>query len=480
MLTWPATSQLQRSWIMTRSSEDFVDLEIDKIKINRDERQRRELSNIAELAHSIETIGLLNPIVVDKNTMQLIAGERRLEAHKLLERKTIKAHLIDAETEIDQFLAEFEENSRRNALTWQEENDAIVKFHKKQTALDPKWTTIKTAERLNLSKSVLSKHLTVWEYRQTADAEIINSQPSMNKAYMLAQQKEKEKHIKFIEEKLDPAPKQRPAIPPAEAIPPKLQPEPIMKPKDNVLTPPKFMKQKSAVADDDILNSLDLGLDKPKIHIEPSELFEATPFGEWAKHPQEIPFDFVHATPKPPRSDTAADDPFYSFLTTLITHQDNFIAPAAHLMLWVDPAHYARTAEYLRSAGWTIFPYPLIWHISHGPYPCAQGRYFPQMSYRMAIVGMRGNKKLARSFSASVACNPPSVNPQSDEIPFDVLQHFFDMFIDNETNFVDLRIRGINSIKAAQSLGPARVLALESDLYYYNAYVELLEKADAK
>ena len=61
---------------------------------------------IRELATSIEETRLLQPIVVRRNRVQtldtryeLVAGERRLRAHKLLGRSEIEAHVIDVSNE---------------------------------------------------------------------------------------------------------------------------------------------------------------------------------------------------------------------------------------------------------------------------------------------------------------------------------------------------------------------------------------------
>ncbi len=61
-------------------------LPITKIKVRN--RYRRDLGDLAGLAASIKEIGLLHPIVV-RSDGRLIAGERRLQACKLLGWKTV-------------------------------------------------------------------------------------------------------------------------------------------------------------------------------------------------------------------------------------------------------------------------------------------------------------------------------------------------------------------------------------------------------
>jgi len=77
-------------------------LEIDVNNIDPNPYQPRKIFNedkIKELSQSIEKNGLLQPIVVTKNsgTYLLIAGERRLRATKLANLSTIKAVVIDVD-----------------------------------------------------------------------------------------------------------------------------------------------------------------------------------------------------------------------------------------------------------------------------------------------------------------------------------------------------------------------------------------------
>ena len=83
-------------------------------------RYRKILGDIKSLAGSIADVGLLHPIVVNSNG-RLIAGERRLEACKLLGWKSVPVTVVD----IDQIIkGEFAENAyRKNFLP--SEVDAI-------------------------------------------------------------------------------------------------------------------------------------------------------------------------------------------------------------------------------------------------------------------------------------------------------------------------------------------------------------------
>jgi ParB/RepB/Spo0J family partition protein len=75
-------------------------------------RHSRDLGNIDELARSIEEVGLLHPIVVRPDGT-LIAGQRRLEAGKVLGWQSIPANVVDL-TEI--MRGEFAENAMRKSF----------------------------------------------------------------------------------------------------------------------------------------------------------------------------------------------------------------------------------------------------------------------------------------------------------------------------------------------------------------------------
>ena len=62
------------------TSGTFHIVALDSIVVKRDERQRRELSDIDVLADSIRRLGLIHPIVVTRGELELVAGERRLAA----------------------------------------------------------------------------------------------------------------------------------------------------------------------------------------------------------------------------------------------------------------------------------------------------------------------------------------------------------------------------------------------------------------
>jgi len=98
-----------------------IEIPLDQIEIG--ERRRRDYGDLKALARGIKQIGLLHPIVVDRNgkeSYRLVTGERRLRAAQILDWSTIPATLRDHLSEAELHEIELEENENRKSLTEQE------------------------------------------------------------------------------------------------------------------------------------------------------------------------------------------------------------------------------------------------------------------------------------------------------------------------------------------------------------------------
>lgn len=103
--------------VKTTGVSAFLELELHKVYPNPNQ-PRKNFTDIDELAASIKTNGLIQPIAVvktDKKYM-IISGERRYRACTALELKTIKAHIIVADEKKILELA-LVENIQRDDLT---------------------------------------------------------------------------------------------------------------------------------------------------------------------------------------------------------------------------------------------------------------------------------------------------------------------------------------------------------------------------
>jgi site-specific DNA-methyltransferase (adenine-specific) len=152
-------------------------------------RQRREFdgARIIELAQSIQTLGLLQPITIAPNG-ELVAGERRLRACKHLAMLGVPVScggetfplgsapviMFEQGTELALWEAQLDENIRREDLTWQEKAAAVESLHRLRQAQNPAHTIAATAAEGTDSNStrvrdqlIVAKHL---EDREVAAA----------------------------------------------------------------------------------------------------------------------------------------------------------------------------------------------------------------------------------------------------------------------------------------------------------------------
>lgn len=113
--------------------KDVISIKIDLIKPNPSQpRKSWNDENLEELSESIKQYGLIQPIVVYKNQddiYTLIAGERRLKAHKLANINEIKAIVLET-TEIEARKLALIENIQRADLTPLEEGLAYKEIQK--------------------------------------------------------------------------------------------------------------------------------------------------------------------------------------------------------------------------------------------------------------------------------------------------------------------------------------------------------------
>lgn len=107
----------------------LVDIPVSLILPNPDQPRRSfDDESIAELASSIKQVGLIQPLIVRRvgDHYELIAGERRLRAVKLLELKTVKCIVSTAYDEEDSALMAIVENLQREDLHFFEEAECYT------------------------------------------------------------------------------------------------------------------------------------------------------------------------------------------------------------------------------------------------------------------------------------------------------------------------------------------------------------------
>ena len=162
---------------------------VDVKSINSSDRLRKDLGDITELAESIKTLGLLQPIVI-KLDGTLIAGGRRLTAMRSLGWTDIPVTYFEVADEVTLRILEVEENVRRKPMSWQERVCAIALVHSKQSLTkalkSERWTLAATGELLGMSTSNISYALTLADHINRGDKGVIGCDGMWDAIHLLA------------------------------------------------------------------------------------------------------------------------------------------------------------------------------------------------------------------------------------------------------------------------------------------------------
>ncbi|MDD2830349.1 MAG: ParB/RepB/Spo0J family partition protein [Sulfuricurvum sp.] len=151
------TEQIQA---VEKNPDIVIEIPLSKLQPNPYQpRIEIEPTALKELADSIEQNGLLQPIVVskDNDVLTIIAGHRRFEAHKLLEKEFIKAVVMDKVVHAQLALLPLVENLQRSEMNPIENAIAFKKILEDKIVE----TQNDLAEAIGVSKSWLSKTLSV-------------------------------------------------------------------------------------------------------------------------------------------------------------------------------------------------------------------------------------------------------------------------------------------------------------------------------
>ena len=100
------------------------EIELNQIKVA---PRLREIDRdkVDDLVESIRLIGLLHPIVIDSNN-NLLAGNHRLEAYRILGRDTIECKKVNL-SELENELVQIDENLILNQLSILEMSEHLIR-----------------------------------------------------------------------------------------------------------------------------------------------------------------------------------------------------------------------------------------------------------------------------------------------------------------------------------------------------------------
>lgn len=415
-------------------SDQMYPFPVDKIFVVRDERQRKDLGDLTELAGSMASLqGQLHPIIIERDG-RLRTGERRWTAAKtILGWTSILVRFADELSEDELELLELDENIKRLSLSWEDECRAIYKYHQIKVRQDAKWTQAQTAEQIGMTQNNVSEKISVAKELVAGNERVLNS--------------------------------------------------------------PKFSTAKNIVARV-AERAASAGVAQALALINPTQVAPAAPvvpllhadFHDWAAEYSDEKFNFIHTdfpygvnANKMAQGQAAelggyADGPevYFALLNELADSMDNVVAESAHLIHWFSMDYYQQTLEQLTITGWRVNPFPLIWYKNDNTGILPDPQRGPRRSYETAFFGSRGDRKLTARGAVSNVCSWPGRDKSihMSEKPVGMLKHFMSMAVDEYSRVLDPTAGSANALKAATELGAASVFGLERDEEFFNRATE--------
>lgn len=406
------------------TTNDFHLVPLTEIWVDRNKRQRTELRDVDKLADSLATIGLLNPITINRN-MELIAGERRLTAARNLGWETIPAHFYETLDPVEMKKVELEENIRRHDLTWQETAAAVKEYHDIRIADDPQWSQERTAEALNISKTSVSR------YVQTANAlergdESVTKAPTLRAAANIVTRKTS----RAIDVQI------------AKGLQAAVSPQDPEESSDEENCP-------HTILNEDFIKYISSAKVAPYYDV----LHCDFPYG--VNHNKS---DQGNAAAFEQYDDTT--DVYWELVEVLVENLDKFMLPDCHIIFWLSMNFYHETKLALEQAGFTIVPQPLIWHKTDNKGVASDVERRPRNVYEAALYGWRGNRKQFKLIS-NVYGAPTTKEIHVSEKPVAMLKHFMSAVVDEHSKVIDPTCGSGNAIRAAIQLNAARAAGYE-------------------
>lgn len=437
------------------TSGNFKTVSLSSITVNRPERQRRELTDIRELAESIRTVGLINPPVVDDNLV-LIAGERRLTACRdHLGWTSIPVQFASSLDPAELHLIELEENVKRVDLPWQDACRAIEQYHSMRTQLDPEWTANQTSRALGITPAEVSNRRMVAQALTDGDKLVVGADKYSVALGVVRRKSERAKAS---------ASDSISAMLPGAAPTPELATVDVGELLDE--TSPSLPEIAVPFRHLDF-TEFTISYSGPKFNFIHCDF----PYGVNAdKHNQGAASAFGGYSDSP--------DIYWTLLEYLAETMHSIVADSAHMMFWFSMDYYVETQARLQAMGWTVNPFPLIWHKSDNSGILPDPKRGPRRIYETAFLCSRGDRLIVQAVSNVFSAPNLKTIHMSEKNP-DMLSHFFRMFIDEHSRVLDPTMGSGNAIRVAEAMGAQYVLGLERDREFFetarDAYVAAKE-----
>jgi ParB/RepB/Spo0J family partition protein len=464
---------------------ETLEINLDSLVIDED-RQRKDLGNIAELAQSIAANQQLQPIIVKKlpaGQYALVAGERRVRAFQMLGRKIIEARVYNTLSKKEQHIIELEENVKRKQLEWPEYCQAVAEYMR--IAKAPLATA---ALELGLSESSISILVAVAE--AVKNEPVLLEQRGYTAVYNIIKARAA-RAMDNLTESLMSSPTASPFADMgleeeevAQEVPAEEEEEKVAaEEEEEEGRVSKVVGAEIKRVEQNTIPKFTLPPPLPT-HLKHSEKFSAltADFRSWAKTYTGPRFNLIHcdfpyglnmdsanlqnsASKWVATNDGRYDDSpelYSELLNTFFEHQARFIADSAHCIFWCATKNFAATALRFRAAGWDVYDSGLIWHKSDNAGIASNVKKFPRHTYEIAVFAVRGGRVLAK-LKADSYSGPTTKEHHLSEKPLEMLDHFLSLVVDTTTTILDPTCGGGTALQVAVAKGASYALGLDVD-----------------
>jgi ParB/RepB/Spo0J family partition protein len=403
------------------TSGDFHSVPINDIIVIREDRQRRELKGIPELADSIRRLGLIHPPVVQRNNLLLVSGERRLAALKLLGHERITIQYYDEVDEYTRHAIELEENIKRQDVSPQEQCLGVLKYYRYRREVEPDFSQTDAADALGYQKGHVSELLAGARKIEAGDPRCIEAK-ELSTIFSIVRRDNAHEAAEEQE---------------------------------------KWHRRNDVIPIEES--------DDPMLNLD---------FNEWAKTYKGERFNFVHCDfPYGIGADKFNqgavrthggypddDKVYWDLCESLVTNLDNLCYASCHFMFWFSMHKYHKTLQFFEERSDIKFdPFPLIWVKEDNKGILPDSNRGPRRMYETCLFGSRGDRPIVEVgvHNTVTAATDRSDHPTAKPEP--VLHHFFRMFVNANTRMLDPTAGGGTALRAAESLGAKYVRGLEND-----------------
>jgi hypothetical protein len=408
-------------------SGEYRRVPLSKIWSDRDNRHRKELTDIDSMKESFGRLGQIHNLVVgppnNDGMHKLICGERRFAGATQAGWDGIWCLVLEDDDYLIHRTLELEENVRRHNLNHHEIREAVTEYHQLRFAESDdkgeKWTQAQTGKAMGLEQPAVSGYLKISD-------ELAVASPDYRERILKTS--DLTTCLKVVERSQD-------------------------------AREQASMKRPSSKT---VLN-LDFcewapTYDGPKFQFIHCDF----PFGINTDKRQQGTGPLIHG------GYDDSPDVYWNLLDAFCKHYSRFCDKYAHLMFWYSMKYHAETIEFLRkNTDFKIDPFPLIWGKADKKGIVPDHTRGPRRIYETALFGSRGDRRIQDLVENAVWLPTESSSESSEQHlsvkPEPVLRHFFRMFVNKDRSVFDPTCGSGSALKAAMSLKATHILGLEKD-----------------